>query len=369
MSSTFLPPADRFPSPLFGDADYAAQRAFFGSHPELTPTPLQSLPHRASALGLAMLQIKDESQRFGLNSFKSVGTTFAMAQLRARGAVRAGATIVCASEGNHGRAVARAAREAGCSCRVYMSTRVAEARVQAIEAEGAAVARIEGSYDDAVRAMAADAGTHGWMVVSDTSTGADDEIPRHIMLGYTRLMDEAEAEWERRPDVIFVPGGVGGLLGAVASWTAWRFGAADRPRVVGVEPLDAACLQTSARAGAPATVPGPFRTVMGGLRCGEVSRVAFDAVRTIVDGYIGIEDEWAFEAMRMLARPLSSDPTLRVGASGAAALGGLLATLADASASDLRRTLALGPTSRVLAIASEGVTEPALFERVVGPMS
>jgi diaminopropionate ammonia-lyase family len=203
-------------------------------------------------------------------------------------------------------------------------------------------------------------------VISDTSWDSYEEIPRLIMLGYTRMMDEIAADlgpgW--RPDAVFVPGGVGGLLAAVASWCARRW-SAHRPAVVCVEPVSANCLQASARAGAPVELTGPFDTTMGGLRCGEVSPAAFAAVLPLVNLYVAIEDEWAFEAMRRLARPAAPDPVIHAGPSGAAALGGLLAVLGDDALGAARDALGLGPGSSAVVIVSEGVTEPDLWRRVV----
>ncbi len=322
----------------------------------------------ARVLGLGDIRAKDETRRFGLNAFKAAGAIFAIATLRARGTLAAGEMLVCASEGNHGRAVARAAREADCRCRVYLADSVAPARVAAIEGEGATVVTVPGTYDDAVRAMSADARAHQWRVISDTTLpGDDDEVPRLIMLGYTRLMDEAEEGWQPGPppEVIYVPGGVGGLLGAVASWTAWRF-PQDRPAIVCVEPVSAACLQMSAREGRPTTLGGPFETVMAGLRCGEVSRAAFASVQSIVDAYVAIEDQAAFNAIRRLSSPVGGDPAIKAGASGAAALGGLLTTLHDPATSEVKRRLGLGPGSRVLVIVTEGVTDPDVFAQASG---
>jgi diaminopropionate ammonia-lyase len=155
------------------------------------------------------------------------------------------------------------------------------------------------------------------------------------------------------------------LLAAVASWIAWRFGDA-RPLVIGVEPIDAACVQASARAGRAAAVPGPFSTTMAGLRCGEASRPALSAILSVVDGFVAIEDEWTFDAMRLLATPANGDPRVEAGASGAAAVGGLLAVLRAPEGRPVRARLGLGAASRVLAIVSEGVTDPAVFARVVG---
>jgi diaminopropionate ammonia-lyase family len=244
---------------------------------------------------------------------------------------------------------------------VYLADSVAASRVAAIQAEGAAIVPVTGTYDDAVRVMARDAAAHGWTVISDTSWEGYEEIPRLIMLGYTRLMDEAEQSWGDAPDAIFVQAGVGGLLAAVACWADLRYGA-DRPSVIGVEPETAACVQHSVRHGRPTALPGPFASVMAGLRCGEMSPVAFACLSTLVDGYVGIEDRWAFEAIRLLACPTGRDARVEAGASGAAALGGLLATLGDDGLAELKARIGLGPASRALVLVTEGVTDGGVFE-------
>lgn len=165
-------------------------RAFFDAHPQLGATPATALPALARDLGLGALSAKDESARFGLNAFKLLGARFAIETMVAEGQLRAGSTVVCASEGNHGRAVARAARDAGCAARVYMARDVAQTRVDAIAGEGAEVIRVEGSYDDAVRILQEEAARNGWTIVSDTAWPGYERIPFLIMLGYTRMMDE-----------------------------------------------------------------------------------------------------------------------------------------------------------------------------------
>ncbi|MGQ0735276.1 MAG: diaminopropionate ammonia-lyase [Acidobacteriota bacterium] len=367
MENGYLVPSGRDPLALFTKTDLEQQRQFFASRPDLAPTPLRTLPVLARALGLGAVFVKDETSRFGLNAFKTAGATFAVETLRARGHLRAGDTLVCASEGNHGRAVARAARLAGCHARVYLASHVATARIAAIESEGAATELVADGYDEAVRRMARDAEARGWTVISDTSSGGGEEIPRLIMLGYTRLMDEAEASWAPGPPptLILVPTGVGGLLAAVADWAHQRFGSA-MPLIVGVEPSPAACMQTSLRQDRPTTLPGPFDTVMGGLRCGEVSPLAFTVARTLIRALVAIDDRWAVAAMQRLAKPLGEDPVVRAGASGASALGGLLALVDSPALLPLRRALAVGPDTRALLLVTEGTTDPAHFAQVVG---
>jgi diaminopropionate ammonia-lyase len=167
------------------------------------------------------------------------------------------------------------------------------------------------------------------------------------------MLDEIESPF----DAIFVQGGVGGLLCAMASWCAFH-----RPetKVVSVEPTQAACLQASAKAGHPVAVEGPLNTTMAGLRNREVSPLAFESLLPNVDAFMAIDDQWSFEAMRELATV-----GIRAGSSGSAALGGLLALCRDRSMVDARAALGLQPSCRVLVLVSEGVTDPSLFEAVM----
>jgi len=336
-------------------------RAFFSARPHLAATPATPLPQLARDLGIGRITAKDESGRFGLNAFKILGARFAVETLLADGPLHSGDAVACASEGNHGRAVARAARDAGCAARVYVARDAAQARVDAIAGEGATVIRVEGSYDDAVRILREEAAANGWTIVSDTAWPGYERIPFLIMLGYTRMMDEVREQGsgnrDQGPTHVFVQGGVGGLLCAVASWCAFH-----RPdcKVISVEPTSAACLQASARAGQPTVVTGELDTAMAGLRNREVSPPAFASLLPNVDAFLAIDDPWAFDAMRSLDRT-----GIRAGAAGAAALGGLLALCGDESMIDTRRALALDAAASVLVIVSEGVTDPGLWASVV----
>lgn len=312
---------------------------------------------------MAGLAAKDESGRFGLNAFKLLGARFAIETLLAEGGLQRGTTVACASEGNHGRAVARAAREVGCPARVYMAHDASPARAAAIASEGAEVIRVDGSYDDAVRVLQKDAAANGWTIVSDTAWPGYERIPFLIMLGYTRMLDEVQEFRIQGSEFthVFVQGGVGGLLCAIASWCAFH-----RPecKVISVEPTEAACLQASAGAGHPVAVEGPLSTTLAGLRNREVSPLAFAALLPNVDAFMAIDDVWALEAMRILAHPVNGDPAVAAGASGAAALGGLLALCGDASMRGMKEQLGLGDRARVLVIVSEGVTDPEHWSAV-----
>lgn len=361
-----------------------AARAEISTWPGYSPTPLLALQGLAQAAGLEALWYKDEGGRFGLGSFKALGGAYAVLRLVQREVARGegrepssrelmdGAfnhvarelTVTSATDGNHGRSVAWGARLFGCPCVIYIHETVSEGREEAIAAYGARVERIPGTYDDAVRAAARDAETHGRHVVSDTAWEGYTDIPREVMQGYSVMMGEALEQLPPGgpPTHVFVQGGVGGLAAAVCAHL-WETLGAERPAFVVVEPERADCLFLSAQAGRPTVVEGDLDTVMAGLAAGEVSLVAWEVLRQGVEAFLAIPDEAALETMRLLADPQAGDPPVVGGESGVAGLAGLLCALSDPG---LKEALHLGPESRVLTLGSEGATDPALYEEIVG---
>jgi diaminopropionate ammonia-lyase len=362
-------------------AGAAAAWAEITAWPDYAATPLRALDDLAGALGLAAVRYKDEAGRFGLGSFKALGGPYAVR--RHLGAVLAAAlgravttaelldgrhrrltaalTVTTATDGNHGRAVAWAAQRFGCRAVIYLHRGVSPGRQAAIERYGATVVRTPGHYDDSVRQAAADAAANGWTVVSDTSYEGYREIPRDVMHGYTVMVAEALQQWPdgAPPSHVFVQGGVGALAAAVAAALGQRL-ATRRPRIVVVEPERAACLYASARAGAPTAAAGDLDTIMAGLACAEVSRLAWDVLAHAADAFMTVPDQAAIDAMRWLA---ARRPPVVAGESAVAGLAGLRAAAADAAA---RAALGLGPDSRVLLFGSEGATDPTLYARLVG---
>ena len=214
-----------------------------------------------------------------------------------------GDTLVCASEGNHGRAVARAAREAGCAARVYLlGSRRAAARRPRFRCEGATIVTVRGTLR---RCGAGDGARCGGARLDRDLGHVVARLRRHPAADHARLH---AADGRSRGRVAparagrdLRAGGVGGLLAAVACWADWRYGDATvRASSASSRRRRRAC-RSSVQAGRPTSSTGPFDTVMGGLRCGEVSPVAFAAFSTLVDAYVAIEDDWAFEAIRALA--------------------------------------------------------------------
>ncbi len=291
-----------------------------------------------------------------LKSFKALGGAYAVERLVASRGSAEGLTVTCATDGNHGRAVAWGARRLGVRAVIYVHETVSQGRADAIAAYGAEVRRVPGNYDDAVRASAEAAAANGWTIVSDTSWPGYDLIPRDVMQGYAVLGLEAEAQGAR-PTHVFVQGGVGGIAAAMLSWT-WESLGADRPILVVVEPNRAACLLESAAARRWTTVGGDLDTIMAGLACGEPSELAWALLSPGADAFMDIPDGRAADTMRRLA-----ELGIAAGESGVAGLAGLMAAAADPAA---RAMLQLDATSRVLCIGTEGATDPAIYREIVG---
>ena len=352
-----------------GAPDEAAL-TFHRALPEYRPTPLQHCAGLASQLGLGAIYVKDESQRFGLSAFKGLGAVWALHRVRARNS--GPMTIAAATEGNHGRAVAWAARQLGLPAVIFIPEHAAVARVDNLRRQGARVELVPGNYDDAVRRCATESAIHGWQVVSDTGYEGYTEIPEWIAEGYSTLFHEADEQLRiaglEPPDLVVIQAGVGALLhAAVAHFRA----AAPAPILVAVEPVSADALQASIESpgGGPVPARGRQDSIMAGLNCGNVSLTAWPVVRRGVALFLTVTDAFAEDAMRRLARPAGTDPRIVAGETGAAGLAGLLALRSAPELAPAREWLALGPSRRVLVVNTEGATDPEAYRRIVGDLA
>jgi diaminopropionate ammonia-lyase len=330
--------------------------------PAYAPTPLRELSELARALGIRQVLAKDESARM-LGSFKSLGGTYAGLRALARSADRMIAALladrpsglpalVCASDGNHGLAVAAAARLAGASARVYLHGGVPAVRARRIEAQGAEIAWVPGTYDDAVDSAAAAARDGAGILIADTTDDPDDPVVADVMAGYgvmaAEVRDQVLDAGHDLPTHVFVQAGVGGLAAAVAEGLkAWMAAPA---AVVVVEPEQAASVAAGMAARRPVRVAGDLDTAAEMLSCGEASAPALAVLRRHGASVVTVsEAELAQAPERLLGA--GGPPTT---ASGAAGLAGLLRVMGDPG---LTAALGLGPDSRVLILVTEGELE------------
>lgn len=368
------PAAAGFVAQAPGTDAYAFHRNLAGYE----ASPLREAPGTAARLGAAKVWVKDESSRWGLPAFKMLGATWATvravaAWAEANGPVPGGIrspllppgtppipsdlTLTCATDGNHGRAVARMARLLGIGARIYVPADLAPARVDAIRSEGATVIVHPGTYDNAVAHSAAAATDEPrTLVISDTSWSGYEDVPRWVIEGYSTIGIEADLQLadlnEPAADIVAVQIGVGALAAAVVGH--WRQTAPHpRPLILGIEPTAAACLLHSMEAGEPVGVPGPHDSIMAGLNCGQPSPLAWPTVSGGIDLFLAVDDDRAREGMHLLAAD-----GIVAGECGGAGIGGLIAWTERFGGSLAGKS--------VLVISTEGMTDPEAYHRIVG---
>ena len=347
--------------------------AFHRRLPGYEPTPLVELgADVAAAHGVGRLLLKDERRRFDLPAFKMLGASWATYRalcerlghepewttfddLRAAMAPLAPLGLGAATDGNHGRAVARMAKLLAMPCHIFVPAGTADARITAIESEGATVTVVDGTYDEAV-ATSAELPAETWQIISDTSWPGYDTVPRWVVDGYATIMHELDDQLPAHlgaapPDAVVVPLGVGALGAAVCAHFDRLPGQA--PYLLGVEPDSAACVAAALEAGEIVEVPGPHDSIMAGLNCGQASPIAFPVIRDRLDAIVTISDDRCAEAMRTQA-----DEGIDAGECGAAALAAVAEVVPMRTPLDAQSTVVL--------LATEGVTDPANFEKIVG---
>jgi threonine dehydratase len=233
-------------------------------------------------------------------SFKARG---AFANLLLRRVPEAG--VVAASGGNHGAAVAHAARKLKIKARIYVPRISTEAKVERIRACGAELVLVGERYADALAASQEWAASSGAMNVHAFD---QDET----LMGAGTLGLELERQAGALDEVLVAVGG-GGLIGGVAAWFT------DRLKVVGVEPELAPTLTRALEAGRPVDAPagGIAADSLAPRRVGER---AFAIAQRHVKQVVLVSDEAIAQAQ------LALWTTLRIAAEpgGAAPLAALL---------------------------------------------
>ncbi len=376
------------PPEVFGPTVARKVRHFHRQLPGYAPTGLVRLKGLARAWGLAEILVKDESARFGLQAFKVLGGSYAVARMvcaklglaieatdfqelvgedlrRRIGRI----TLATATDGNHGRGVAWVAQQFGQPAVVFMPRGSAQARVESIRAHGARVVVTDRNYDDTVRLAWQQARANGWEVVQDTAWEGYHDIPRWIMQGYLTLAAEAADQMSvagRKPTHAFLQAGVGAFAGAMAGYLVNRY-RDNPPRIVIREPNNAACILASAASvdGRPRTVGGDLATIMAGLACGEPNPAAWEILRNFACGFLSCADFTAANGMRILAHPLEGDPAVEAGESGAVGLGVLEMLVNSPTLATLKRELAIGPVATLLFFNTEGATDPVNYRRIL----
>jgi len=372
-------------SALFSVAEAEKARNFHQRLPGYNPTPLHELDALAELFSLKKIVVKDESYRFGLNAFKMLGGVYAIARLLCnefkidinefdfdmiQNHTDQKMTFATATDGNHGRGVAWAAKQLGQNAVVYMPKGAADERVNNIRALGAKCIVTDLNYDETVRVVVGLAEENGWKVVQDTAWEGYSEIPTWIMQGYSTMaaeaIDQIVEQSSVKPTHVVLQAGVGAMAGGVLGFLADKLGT-DNLKTIVIEPNEADCIYRSGvnEQGDMVNVDGELATIMVGLACGEPNPLGWEVLRNCATHFVSCEDKLAALGMRVLANPAGNDPRIISGESGAIGLGLLAALYYSEDKQALMEKLELDEDSVVLVISTEGDTDPVHYRDVV----
>lgn len=250
------------------------------------------LPGVALTLKLELLQ--------HTGSFKTRG---AFANLLMRQAPAVG--VVAASGGNHGVAVAYAARQLAVPAAVFVPSVASAAKRDRIRSYGAELVIAGDRYADSLAASEEFAARTGALPIH-----AYDQPETMLGQGTTALELEEQAPGL---DTVLIACGGGGLIGGMAAWYAGR------ARIVGVEPEAAPTLARALDAGHPVDAPagGIAADSLAPRRVGELmfplAQRFVERVALVPDDAIRHAQQALWDTLRIVAEP-----------GGAAALAALL---------------------------------------------
>ncbi len=367
----------------FGYAQGATAHHFHQSLPGYQATPLQPLNELAKVIGVRQILVKDESYRFDLNAFKMLGGVYAIARLLCKEyqleieqfdfaqfnqKISEKLTFATATDGNHGRGVAWAAKQLGQNAVVYMPKGAADERVKNIRDLGAECIVTDMNYDDTVRFVVERAQQQGWKVVQDTAWEGYTDIPTWIMQGYSTLamecLEQIEQQGLSQPTHIILQAGVGAMAGGVLGCFADKLGPNNFKAII-AEPELADCIYRSGKQGDMVNVGGDMATIMVGLACGEPNPLGWTVLKNCASHFVSCEDKISALGMRVLGNPTGKDPRVVSGESGAIGAGLLAAVHFSEDKSQLMQALDLNENSVVLVISTEGDTDVANYRDVV----
>ncbi len=255
--------------------------------PHVRQTPVLRLS--AGELGPYAVAFKLEFLQ-ATGSFKPRG---AFNRLLVAGQAEAG--VIAASGGNHGAAVAYAARALGMAAEIFVPESTPPAKCDRIASYGARLVRGGAGYAESLAASRARRAETGALEVH----AYDDE---DVVAGQGTVGMELEAAAPDLSQVLVATGG-GGLIGGIAGWYGGR------TRVVGIEPEGCPTLHAALAAGRPVPV-APTGIAADSLGAREAGSIAFAVARAtgvvpvlVNDGAIREAQLWAWERLRIVVEP------------------------------------------------------------------
>ncbi len=322
-----------------------------------SPTPLIKLDKLNKNLKLKNIFYKDESKRFHLKSFKALGGAYAVEDI-SKG--KKNIVISSATAGNHGRSVAWGAQRLGLDCRIFVSQYVSETRVKEIEKFGAVVTRVKGDYESSLNECIRQTKKNKWHIVQDVSNKNYKYVPQLTMAGYSIMIKEISKQTNQYITHVFLQAGVGGMAAGSVAGIARYFKRI--PKIIVVEPKEAACVLKSIEAKKMKKIKIKKESIMGGMSCNEMSLVPWNILNKSTNHCITIDDSKVSNTVAMLARSKFSNKKI-IG--GECATPGIISLIAACNDQKIKNLLELDEKSNVLVMGCEGNADATLYNKLL----
>ena len=322
------------------------------------PTPLIKLNKLNKKLKFKEIYYKDESKRFHLKSFKALGGAFAVNKIANR---KKNIIISTATAGNHGRSVAWGAKRLGLKCKIFISENVSKSRAEAIRKFGAKIIRVKGNYDNSLKECIKQSKINNWKIVQDVSWKNYEYVPKLIMAGYCIMIKEIFDQVKNKSFThVFLQAGVGGMAAAVIAGIAKFF--KKIPKIIIVEPDKAECVLKSIKKQKPVKLKISNESIMGGMSCGEVSKVARNILKFSSNYCVSITDTMVAPVISSLAKKKFSKNKIEA---GECATPGIIALKGICFNQKLKNKIKLNKDSKVLIFGCEGATDKQMYKKIL----
>ena len=322
------------------------------------PTPLVSLNKLSEELKINKIFYKDESKRFDLKSFKALGGAYAVEKI-AKG--DRNIIISSATAGNHGRSVAWGSKKLGLKCNIFISEYVSEFRAEAMRNYGAEVIRVKGNYDNSLKDCFNQSKKNNWQIVQDVAWDDYRLIPKLTMAGYSVMMKEiSEQITNDKITHIILQAGVGGMAAAMIAGLARYFDYV--PKIIIVEPENAACVYQSIKTGMIEKISIKKESIMGGMSCDEVSLVPWEILKNSVNYCVTISDDYISKTVKYLFNSKLSGEKIIGGECSAPGIISLITIYNDTKIKDI---VGLNKDSNLLLFGCEGDADEELYQKLL----
>ena len=322
------------------------------------PTPLISLNKLSKELKLNKIFYKDESKRFHLKSFKALGGAYAVEKVT-KG--NKNIVISTATAGNHGRSVAWGSKKLELKCKIFISEYVSEFRAQAMRNFGADVIRVNGNYDNSLKECIKKSKENNWQIVQDVAWLDYKLVPKLTMAGYSVMMKEiSEQIKNQKISHIILQAGVGGMAAAMVAGIAKYLD--NVPKIIVVEPENAACVMESIKTGKIEKISIKKESIMGGMSCDKVSLLPWEILKNSISYCVTVPDNFISKTVKFLANGQLSNEKI-IG--GECSTPGIISLISLNNDAKIKREINLNETSNILLFGCEGDADEELYQKLL----